>query len=298
MRITIAFLFLMISEIAIAGPLEVANSAFDKGNFGLARNLYTELANQGDPLSQFKLGVMYEEGKGVTKDSREAIRWFSVASGQGLPEAAFHLGRLYHDGRGIPQNFARARRWYLIANERGDPKAAVNLGIMAASGEGEPRHYMKAVGWFLLAARRGDDRAKNNLGTIYFNGQGVPRDLVRAHMWYNLAAASGDPEAIQNRAFVARLMTAKQIAKAQEMASERQMFVPDSLTAFRVRALSISDTRFVVWPTFQTPGLRLNERYSLATTCQKTAYLRRCSAIKAAISFASSGLSAMLGILG
>jgi uncharacterized protein len=52
------------------------------------------------------------------------------------------------------------------------------------------------------------------------------RDLIRAHMWYNLAAASGDPEAIQNSASAARRMTVKQIAKAQEMASERQMFVP------------------------------------------------------------------------
>ena len=50
--------------------------------------------------------------------------------------------------------------------------------------------------------------------------------MVRAHMWYNLAASSGDPEAIENRAFVARLMTAKQIAKAQEMASDRQMLIP------------------------------------------------------------------------
>ena len=101
MRISIAFLFLMVSKIAIAGPLEAANSAFDKGDFGLARNLYGELANQGDRLAQFKLGVMYEEGKGVPKDSREAIRWYSVASGQGFPEAAFNLGRLYHDGRGF-----------------------------------------------------------------------------------------------------------------------------------------------------------------------------------------------------
>jgi TPR repeat protein len=97
---------------------------------------------------------------------------------------------------------------------------------MAAWGEGQPRDYLKAVGWFLLAAQRGDDRAKINLGTMYFNGQGVPRDMVRAHMWYNLAASSGDPEAIENRAFVARLMTAKQIAKAQEMASDRQMLIP------------------------------------------------------------------------
>ena len=105
-------------------------------------------------------------------------------------------------------------------------KAAVNLGVMNASGEGGRRDYRTAIGWFLFAAQRGDDRAKNNLGTMYFNGQGVSRDLVRAHMWYNLAAAQGDAEAIQNRASVAHLMTPKQIARAQTMASERQMYLP------------------------------------------------------------------------
>jgi TPR repeat protein len=105
MRVLIAILLLLVSKTAMAGPLEEANSAFDTRDFGLARNLYSELANQGDRVAQFKLGVMYEEGKGVTKDSREAIKWYSVASAQGFPEAAFNLGRLYHEGRGIPQNY-------------------------------------------------------------------------------------------------------------------------------------------------------------------------------------------------
>jgi TPR repeat protein len=97
---------------------------------------------------------------------------------------------------------------------------------MDASGEGGPRDTRKAIEWFLFAAQRGDDRAKINLGTMWFNGQGVPRDLVRAHMWYNLAAAHGDPDAIQERASVARLMSASQIARAQQMASDRQDAFP------------------------------------------------------------------------
>jgi TPR repeat protein len=105
-------------------------------------------------------------------------------------------------------------------------KAAVNLGFMNGSGEGGRPDYRQAIGWFVFAAQRGDNLAKCNLGTMYFNGQGVPRDLVRAHMWYNLAAAHGDPEAIKNRDSVAHLMTAKQITRAQEMASARQMYVP------------------------------------------------------------------------
>jgi TPR repeat protein len=105
-------------------------------------------------------------------------------------------------------------------------KAATNLGFMNASGEGERPDYKQAIKWFVFAAQRGDNLAKFNLGTMYLNGQGVPRDLVRAHMWYNLAAAHGDPEAIMKRDAVAHRMTANQIKKAQEMANERQMYVP------------------------------------------------------------------------
>jgi uncharacterized protein len=224
--ILIATLFSLLLRMATAGPLEDANSAYDKGDFGIARNLYSELAVQGDRTAQFKLGEIYDEGKGVAKDSREAVRWYVVASGQGAPEAAFNLGRLYHDGRGVPQNFVRAREWYLIATGSGVIKAATNLGFMNASGEGGRPDYKQAIRWFVFAAQRGDTLAKCNLGTMYFNGQGVPRDLVRAHMWYNLAAAHGDPEAIRKRDSVAHLMTANQITRAQGMATERQTYVP------------------------------------------------------------------------
>lgn len=227
MRIFMAMMFLLSSIlVALAGPLDDANSAYENGDFSSARNLYSQLALQGDRTAQFRLGVLYDDGKGAEKDSREAIRWYSVASAQGSREAAYHLGRLYHDGRGVPQNHVRARRWYLIAARREDTKAAVNLGAMNASGEGGPRDYRKAIVWFLFAAQRGDDRAKINIGTMYYNGQSVPKDLVRAHMWYNLAAANGDPDAIQKRASVARLMSARQIARAQQMASDRQNHFP------------------------------------------------------------------------
>jgi uncharacterized protein len=115
LRISIATLFLLFSRMATAGPLEDANSAYNKGDFGIARSLYAELAVQGDRTAQFKLGEIYDEGMGVAKDSHEAVRWYVVASSQGAAAAAFNLGRLYHDGRGVPQNFARAREWYLIA---------------------------------------------------------------------------------------------------------------------------------------------------------------------------------------
>ena len=120
----------MISEVAMAGPLEEADSAFNGGDFGLGRNGYSELANQGDRIAQFKLGVLYDEGNGVDKNSREAIRWYCVSSAQGFPEAAYIAirGSLRPtSSRVTAQSFQRARQWYLIAAGQGETKAAVNL---------------------------------------------------------------------------------------------------------------------------------------------------------------------------
>ena len=74
--------------------------------------------------------------------------------------------------------------------------------------------------WFQLAADQGNAHAQFNLGVIYASGRSVPQDYVLGHMWFNLAAAQGDAEAAKNCDTAARMMTANQIAEAQEMARE------------------------------------------------------------------------------
>jgi uncharacterized protein len=53
-------------------------------------------------------------------------------------------------------------------------------------------------------------------------GDGVPQDDVLAHMWLNIAASddstAGRDAAIEQRDAIATRMTAKQIAKARELA--------------------------------------------------------------------------------
>jgi len=56
MRVLTAIVLWIISEMAVAGPLEEANSAYDKGDFGLARNFYNDLAIQGDRMSAYSGG--------------------------------------------------------------------------------------------------------------------------------------------------------------------------------------------------------------------------------------------------
>lgn len=51
-------------------------------------------AEQGDPLAQYNLGVIYEHGAGVAKNLDEAVRWYEAAADQHVAEAAAALARL------------------------------------------------------------------------------------------------------------------------------------------------------------------------------------------------------------
>ena len=44
---------------------------------------YRLAAGQGDAYAQYNLGLMYANGKGVTKDTVTAYAWLSIAAAQG-----------------------------------------------------------------------------------------------------------------------------------------------------------------------------------------------------------------------
>ena len=67
-----------------------------------------QLAEQGDVEAQFVLGVMYENGKGVTRDYAEAVKWYRLAAEQGDARGQTCLGVMYEFGQGVPQNQTEA----------------------------------------------------------------------------------------------------------------------------------------------------------------------------------------------
>jgi hypothetical protein len=131
---------------------------------------------------------------------------------------------MYHDGKGVTQDFAEAVRWYRKAADQGYAFAQSNLGVMYDKGQGLPQDYREAVRWYRKAADQGNTAAQFLLGSMYANGLGVTQDYVAAHMWFNLAAShtSGDDQKriAQGRDRVAGMMTSQQIAEAQRMARE------------------------------------------------------------------------------
>jgi hypothetical protein len=74
-----------------------------------------EKAEAGDAAAQFRLGVMYANGKGVPKDAAEAVKWFSKAAEQGYADAQFNLGVMCANGEGVMESPSAAADWYYKA---------------------------------------------------------------------------------------------------------------------------------------------------------------------------------------
>jgi TPR repeat protein len=123
----IAALMLTFTEIlgvAFAGPFEDSMAAYDGGDYATTLQLLRPLAEQGNVQAQNGLGAMYYNGKGVTKDFKEAVKWYRLAAAQGNISAQLNLGAMYYEGEGVVEDFGRAHMWLNIAATQGSPDAA------------------------------------------------------------------------------------------------------------------------------------------------------------------------------
>ena len=59
-------------------------------------------------MAQDNLGLMYEQGQGVTQSDARAVEWYKRSVAQGHASAQAHLGFMYEQGRGVTQSDARA----------------------------------------------------------------------------------------------------------------------------------------------------------------------------------------------
>ncbi|KAI8846529.1 hypothetical protein BC829DRAFT_398444 [Chytridium lagenaria] len=166
-----------------------------------------------------------------------AFKWFSSAAERAHRDANYRLGNLFERGRGVNKDLEKAKRFYEVAFEMGDPDAGCALagvlrelaksGVKSAHEESrsspppeerwsdhavgilersatlgsirsmfrlgiamhDRKNHALAVDWFLRAAEEGDDGgAMFNLGTLSERGRGCRKSLSDAAKYYAMAA--------------------------------------------------------------------------------------------------------------
>lgn len=165
-----------------------------------------DAALKGDPKAAYEIASRYADGKGVTANYAEAVKWYDRAAQRGLVPAMFRLGSLYEKGLGVPKDVGAAKRSYIAAAEGGNAKAMHNLAVLFADGGGQGPDYKTASEWFRKAADYGLADSQYNLAVLFARGIGVEQNLVESYKWFSLAAAQGDADAGKKRDDVAKRM--------------------------------------------------------------------------------------------
>ena len=76
-------------------------------------------------------GAVYlAAGQGAALDEPGAFQWFKHAAELGVADSQYNLGILYLQGRGVTADAAQAYFWFTIAANGGDPSANARAAML------------------------------------------------------------------------------------------------------------------------------------------------------------------------
>jgi len=179
---------------------------------GRAFKWFLVAAEAGHERAQIFLSKMYEDGRGVAANPKEALRWALRAAEQGASDAQLRVSEIYSGGHGIKENRKEAAEWCIKAAEQGYPEAQLSIAKMYRRGVGVEQSYEKARDWYgkvaelhrrraweyLKSAEEGNKYHQRWIGKAYLSGKGVKPNRSLAVHWLRQAAQQGDYEARMN----------------------------------------------------------------------------------------------------
>ncbi|MCP0914096.1 MULTISPECIES: tetratricopeptide repeat protein [Legionella] len=195
----------------------------DKAKQVQAFNVAKNEVSKGNGQAALLLGILYDRGLGVEKNSAEAMYWYQQASLN--PVSAFILGTYFIEGKSVNQDKEKGRALLQQAADAGFPYADLNLAVLkqqqgepflpeldAAHALGNSKASLLLADYYLSQAtdeqkmqqsreiyqqlaEKGDKEGQLKLGFMYEKGLGGPVDMAMAQQWYTAAANQEQPVA-------------------------------------------------------------------------------------------------------
>ena len=157
----IVFTFVTIAVALYANPFSNAVADYRKESYIRALNGFYEAAkNDRNAAAMFNIALMYEKGRGIKRDMRQALLWYRQAAEAGSVEAMYNLAILSEKNG----DYKEAERWYVAAAKAGSSDAMNNLAVMYWRREtNDALRYRKVRMLLEEAAAAGNARASRNL---------------------------------------------------------------------------------------------------------------------------------------
>lgn len=202
-----------------------------KANFASSAELLAKLADKGDPVAQYHLGILYSnapnlkddkkafelyklsaekdyapaqamvgatyaEGSLVVKDARKAVEYFGKSAEQGEIHGLFNLAHHYEKGDGVNVDIHKADKLYKESANKGDGEAAFRVGRIQLI---QYNNDLEAQQWFEKGVEK-DPYTSFAIGLSYMEGvDGFPVDEDKGNYWLDIAEKKGIAHAAEYR---------------------------------------------------------------------------------------------------
>jgi TPR repeat protein len=123
-------------------------AAFEAKQFTAALRHLTPHAEEGNADAQYRVAIMYQNGLGVVRNEKLAVKWMRAAAEQGHALAQHGLGYMYLQGDCLERNAAEASTWFRRAAEQGLAGSQTMLAMMYEQGNGVERDPEEAKRWY------------------------------------------------------------------------------------------------------------------------------------------------------
>lgn len=133
-----------------------------------ANGTVAKVVEKSDAVAQFRYAEMLRDGRGVTKNIREAVTWTRKSADGGLAAAQCQMGLFYMNGLGVEQDDDKAVEWLDKAAAQNHAQSQYNLGIYYAKFS-DKESCRLAVKWLKEAVKGGSADAQYNLAQLYLN---------------------------------------------------------------------------------------------------------------------------------
>ena len=173
--------------------------------------LLKDLAEKGEPNSQYYLGLMYKKGQVVDinkelSDKELSDKWFTKSfkthfdlAIDGNAESQYYLSLMYSndypDGFSYDEYEIKEFEWCKKSAEQGNSQAQFKLaGIyyFGSLGDFVEQNYEKAFEWCKKSAEQENEVAIYRLAQMYYDGKGVEQNYEKAFELYSKLAEKGD----------------------------------------------------------------------------------------------------------
>ncbi len=153
---------------------------------------FEEDCNKGDTISCYNMGLMYDYGDGtIAEDDEKALAFYIKACDKNYFKSCSKAAVLYEEGKGLKQDMKEAFKLYSKACGGGDAFACHNVAVTYSKSDNKALKNV-AIKFYDKACDAGYAESCIYLGRMYRDSRAVAPDYELAKEKFNLACEANN----------------------------------------------------------------------------------------------------------